>query len=164
MLPHDIPNRGFLGLVTSANVEGLLRKKLEQTGFFGARFRENAERALLLPKTSFKRRMPLWLIRLRSKRLLEAVRNTKDCPILIETWRTCLRDEFDLERLKQVLDEIDDREIAVSECSTTAASPFASNLVWKQTNAAMYADDTPLTTKGSGLRPSRLGQGAAPGP
>jgi ATP-dependent Lhr-like helicase len=153
MLPHDIPSRDLLGLVTSANVEGLLRKKLEQTGFFGGRFRENAERALLLPKTSFKRRMPLWLIRLRSKRLLEAVRDTQDFPILIETWRTCLRDEFDLERLKQVLDELDDREINLSECSTTAASPFASNLVWKQTNAAMYADDTPLTTRGSGLRP-----------
>lgn len=156
MLPHDLTSQDLLGLVTSANVEGLLRQQLEQTGFFGARFRENAERALLLPKTSFKRRMPLWLIRLRSKRLLEAVRNTQDFPILIETWRTCLRDEFDLERLKQVLDELDDREISLSECSTTIASPFASGLVWKQTNAAMYADDTPLTAKASGLRPELI--------
>ncbi len=35
--------------------EALLRRKLERTGFFGARFRENAERALLLPKSGFRR-------------------------------------------------------------------------------------------------------------
>jgi ATP-dependent Lhr-like helicase len=156
MLPHDLSASDLLGLVTSANVEGLLRKKLEQTGFFGARFRENAERALLLPKTGFRRRMPLWLMRLRSKRLREAVRSAEDFPMLIETWRTCLRDEFDLERLKQLLDEIDDRGIALSECFTTAASPFASGLVWKQTNTAMYADDTPLMAKESGVRPELI--------
>ncbi len=156
MLPHDLTAGDLLGLVTSANVEDLLRRKLEQTGFFGARFRENAERALLLPKMSFKRRMPLWLIRLRSKRLLEAVRPSEDFPILIETWRTCLRDEFDLEHLKQLLDEIADREIALEECFTPAASPFASGLVWKQTNAAMYADDTPIMAKESGLRPELI--------
>jgi ATP-dependent helicase Lhr and Lhr-like helicase len=156
MLPHDLTAGDLFQLVTPANVEGLLRKKLEQTGFFGARFRENAERALLLPKTSFKRRMPLWLMRLRSKRLLEAVRPAADFPILIETWRTSLRDEFDLERLKQLLDEIDDREIILSECRTAAASPFAAGLVWKQTNAAMYADDTPLLAKESGLKPELI--------
>ncbi len=153
MLPRDQPVREVLGLVTSANVETLLRKKLEQTGFFGARFRENAERALLLPKTSFQRRMPLWLIRLRSKRLFEAVRSSEDFPILLETWRTCLRDEFDLEQLKGLLDELDDREITISECRTASASSFGSGLVWKQTNAAMYADDTPLLAKESGLKP-----------
>jgi len=156
MLPHDLIARDILGLVTSSNVEGLLRKKLEQTGFFGARFRENAERALLLPRTGFRRRMPLWLIRLRSKKLFEAVRPSGDFPILIETWRTCLRDEFDLDRLKQLLDEVRDGEITLGESSTAVASPFAAGLVWKQTNAAMYADDTPLLAKESGLRPDLI--------
>ena len=46
---------------------------LEQSGFFGAKFRENAGRALLLPRGDFKKRLPLWLNRLRSKNLLAAV-------------------------------------------------------------------------------------------
>ncbi len=156
MAPRDLDPADLPGLVTPENVEALLRRKLEQTGFFGARFRENAERALLLPKSGFRRRMPLWLIRLRSKRLLEAVRPSEDFPVLIETWRTCLRDEFDLERLKELLDEVRGREIEVTLCSTPAASPFASGLVWKQTNAYMYDDDTPLLAKESGLKPDLI--------
>jgi ATP-dependent Lhr-like helicase len=156
MLPHDFQAGDVFTLVTPENVEGLLRRKLEQTGFFGARFRENAERALLLPKSGFRRRMPLWLIRLRSKKLLEAVKGYEDFPILIETWRACLQDEFDLGSLTLLLDEVREGRIRVSECVTRAASPFASGLVWKQTNKYMYDDDTPLLAKESSLRPELI--------
>ncbi|HEX9020833.1 MAG TPA: DEAD/DEAH box helicase, partial [Nitrospirota bacterium] len=156
MLPQEFEAKGLLSLVTPENVESFLRKKLEQTGFFGARFRENAERALLLPKSGFKRRMPLWLIRLRSKELLAAVRSYEDFPILLETWRTCLEDEFELDRVKALLDELREGAIRVSETVTRAASPFAGNLVWKQTNKYMYDDDTPLLARESALRPDLI--------
>ena len=99
----------------------------------------------------FKKRLPLWLNRLRSKKLLEAVRVYPDFPILLETWRTCLQDEFDLDNLKQLLDEIRDGRIKITEAVTTAASPFADGLIWKQTNTYMYADDSPRSGKTSGL-------------
>ncbi|HET6364393.1 MAG TPA: DEAD/DEAH box helicase, partial [Nitrospirota bacterium] len=156
MLPHEFRSQDIFSLVRPENVETLLRRKLEKTGFFGARFRENAERALLLPKSSFKRRMPLWLIRLRSKELLEAVRRYEDFPLLLETWRTCLEDEFDLENLKSVLEELRNRIIRVSETVTRSASPFAGHLVWKQTNMYMYEDDTPLLARESALRPDLI--------
>ncbi len=156
MVPREFWQRDLFDLVGPENVETFLRRKLEKTGFFGARFRENAERALLLPKSSFKRRMPLWLIRLRSKELLEAVRSYEDFPILLETWRTCLEDEFDLENLRTVLEELRNRIITVSETTTRAASPFADHLVWKQTNQLMYEDDTPLLARESALRPDLI--------
>jgi ATP-dependent Lhr-like helicase len=156
MLPPEFRFQDILSLVKPENVETLLRRKLEKTGFFGARFRENAERALLLPKSSFKRRMPLWLIRLRSKELLEAVRRYEDFPLLLETWRTCLEDEFDLKNLKSVLEEVRNRVIHISETVTRSASPFASHLVWKQTNQYMYEDDTPLLASESALRPDLI--------
>jgi ATP-dependent Lhr-like helicase len=156
LLPHEFRSQDLFSLVRPENVETLLRRKLEKTGFFGARFRENAERALLLPKSSFKRRMPLWLIRLRSKELLEAVRSYEDFPILLETWRTCLEDEFDLGSLKSVLEELRNHVINVSETATRVASPFASHLVWKQTNQYMYEDDTPLLARESALRPDLI--------
>ncbi len=87
-LPHEISAEELLSLVDSSNVETLLRKRLEGSGFFGARFRECAGRALLLPKRRFNQRMPLWLSRLRSQKLLDAVRNFEDFPILLEAWRT----------------------------------------------------------------------------
>jgi ATP-dependent helicase Lhr and Lhr-like helicase len=156
MLPRELRTDDLFSLLTPENIEFFLRKKLEQTGFFGARFRENAERALLLPKSSFKRRMPLWLIRLRSKELLAAVQSYEDFPILLETWRTCLKDEFDLDHVKTVLEELQTGSIHVSEIVTRTASPFAGNLVWKQTNKYMYEDDTPLLARESAVRPDLI--------
>ncbi|MHB8844841.1 MAG: DEAD/DEAH box helicase [Nitrospirota bacterium] len=156
MLPRDYPARDLFALLTPENVELFLRRRLEKTGFFGARFRENAERALLLPKSSFKRRMPLWLVRLRSKELLEAVRAYEDFPVLIETWRTCLQDEFDLVSLKAVLEEVRTGAVRLGQTITRSASPFAGRLVWKQTNTSMYDDDTPILARESALRPDLI--------
>jgi ATP-dependent helicase Lhr and Lhr-like helicase len=46
--------------------------------------------------------------------------------------------------------------VRVSNTMTRAASPFAGNLVWKQTNKYMYEDDTPLLARESALRPDLL--------
>ncbi|MFA6241437.1 MAG: DEAD/DEAH box helicase [Candidatus Hydrogenedentales bacterium] len=143
VLPANSPSFAPFDLVTSERVEALLRARLEQTGYFGARFRENAARALLLPRPSFKKRMPLWMTRQRSKRLLEAAEQYEDFPILVETWRTCLRDEFDLNSLRVALDEIRTGVIRCSQADTVSPSPFAENSVWRLTSLYMYADDTP---------------------
>jgi ATP-dependent helicase Lhr and Lhr-like helicase len=151
LLPHAFDVHKILDLVDGDNVERLLRECLEKTGYFGARFRENAGRALLLPRAGFKKRMPLWLNRLRSKKLMDAVLNFRDFPILLETWRTCLKDDFDLEHLKQLMDELNQGKIRIGECRTTKASVFAGSVIWQQTNTHMYADDASAGGKRSGL-------------
>ncbi|MCH9652035.1 MAG: DEAD/DEAH box helicase [Deltaproteobacteria bacterium] len=156
VLPEDGETAEVLSLVTAANLESLLRRGLEKTGFFGARFRHNAACALLLPRSDFRRRMPLWLSRLRSKKLLQSVRRYEDFPILMETWRTCLGDEFELDALRRRLDELQRGEIQVSHVFTTAPSPFAEGLIWKQTNKLMYEDDTPEDSEASRLRQDLL--------
>lgn len=155
-LPHEINLRTITELINAENLENLLRKKLEKTGLFGAMFRENAARALLLPKMSFNKRMPLWFNRLRSKKLLNAIITYKDFPILAETWRTCLNDNFDLPNLKKLLTEIKEEKIKFKEVFTEAPSPFASNLIWRQTNKYMYEDDTPVNPAVSGLKQDLL--------
>ncbi|MCL2337503.1 MAG: hypothetical protein FWC60_08805, partial [Firmicutes bacterium] len=151
MLPHSFASRDLFSLVAPQNLESLLRGKLESSGFFGAKFRENAGRALLLPKASFKKRMPLWLNRLRAKKLMAAVTPYADFPIMLETWRTCLKDEFDLETVSMLLDEINDGRIRISEAVTHRPSPFAADVVWRRTNKYMYEDDTPFEEQQSGL-------------
>ncbi len=151
MLPHSFALNDLFSLVSPQNLENLLRSKLESSGFFGAKFRENAGRALLLPRAGFKKRMPLWLNRLRAKKLMAAVTPYADFPIMLETWRTCFKDEFDLETVKQLLDEINDGRISISETVTYQPSPFASDVIWRQTNKYMYEDDTPFSEKQSGL-------------
>lgn len=152
LLPHDIDDlRQILFLVAPEKIESLLRASLEATGYFGARFRENAGRALLLSRTSFKRRMPLWLNRLRARKLLASVLRYRDFPILLETWRSSLQDDFDLANLKRLLEEIQDGEIRVTQIRTTVASPFAQGLIWLQTNKYVYQDDTPDMARTSAL-------------
>ncbi len=158
MLPHAHAAAELLTLVNSASVERLLRLHLEVSGFFGALFRENCGRALLLPKTSLKRRMPLWLNRLRAKKLLEATLGYRDFPILLETWRECLHDRFDLPTLKMLLDELETGQIAVSEIVSHHPTPFADGLVWRQTNTLMYEDDAPKGGKQSSLADSLIRQ------
>jgi len=157
-LPHSFSASDILHQVTPENLKVLLRKKLEKTGLFGARFRENAAIALLLPRKSFKKRMPLWLNRLRSKKLLEAVLPFDDFPILAETWRTCYHDNFDIQHLNLLLDEIRQGLIAVTETITHVPSPFTSNVLWQQVNKLMYEDDTPSDSKSSKLRQDILNE------
>ncbi|MBA2481188.1 MAG: DEAD/DEAH box helicase [Planctomycetes bacterium] len=142
-VPRGFTARDLLALVPARRIAPLLRARLSTTGFFGARFRENAARALLLPRPNLRERMPLWLTRLRAKKLLDIVADIPDFPIVVETWRTCLRDAFDLERLEALLGEFEDGTIALHEVRTDVPSPFAEGLAWTTTNIHVYADDTP---------------------
>jgi ATP-dependent helicase Lhr and Lhr-like helicase len=151
LLPREVEVRGLLLLVAPEQIETLLRASLEASAYFGARFRENAGRALLLPKTNFKRRMPLWLNRQRSKKLLAAISRYQDFPVLVETWRSALQDDFDLANLKNLLGEIRDGEIRISQSYTSAPSPFARGLIWSQTNKYVYLDDSSESGKPSEL-------------
>ena len=150
-LPHEATTEEILGLVPPGGIEELLRSRLEQTGFFGARFRENAGRALLLPRGGFRRRVPLWLNRQKAKRLLERVAGYGDFPVVLETWRTVLRDEMEVEVLRRRLTELVGGTIRVDEAVTSIPSPFAANLRWKMTNKLMYEDDSPEAGTGPAL-------------
>jgi ATP-dependent Lhr-like helicase len=156
LLPHETDAEEILSLVTGSTVEGLLRQRLEVSGFFGARFRECAGRALLLPRRSMRQRMPLWMSRLRSQKLLDAVMGYEDFPVLLETWRTCLQDEFDMEGLRAMLTELESGAIEWSETATDLPSPMARNVTWRQINEYMYRDDTPAGGKRSRLRDDLL--------
>ncbi|HEB09580.1 MAG TPA: ATP-dependent helicase [Spirochaetales bacterium] len=145
LLPADFDILQLFDLVKPDNLERLLRKKLESSGFFGAHFRQNAGRALLLPRSGFQKRMPLWHTRLRSKKLFESVLGYENFPILLETWRTCLQDEFDLENLKQLLQELQSGKIKCTVVKASVFSPFAANLVWQQQDKHIYEGDSAFT-------------------
>ncbi|MFH1567990.1 MAG: DEAD/DEAH box helicase, partial [Gemmatimonadota bacterium] len=141
VLPHEDAGEVLLSLVTAANFESLLRQRLEGSGFFGARFRESAGRALLLARSHHNQRIPLWITRLRSQKLFDAVTRYEDFPILVEAWRTCLQDEFDLPALQRTLAELETGALAWSAVRTAHPSPFARSITWRQINQYMYMGD-----------------------
>jgi ATP-dependent Lhr-like helicase len=124
-------------------VEELVVAELSASALFGARFRENAGRALLIPRARPGKRTPLWQQRLKSQTLLEVARSYPDFPIILETYRECLRDVLDLPGLVALLSKLHRREISLVEVETPTASPFASSLLFDYVATYMYEGDTP---------------------
>jgi ATP-dependent Lhr-like helicase len=124
-------------------VEAQVVAELGGSALFGARFRENAGRALLIPRAYPGRRTPLWQQRLKAQGLLEVARRYPDFPIVLETYRECLRDVLDLPGLRELLRGIATREVALVEVETQSASPFAGSLLFDYVATYMYEGDTP---------------------
>ena len=141
---------GLLGL-SAAEAEQLVMEEVGSTSLFGARFRMNAARALLLPRGNPRRRMPLWLQRLKSLDLLQTVREFPSFPVLVETYRDVLQDAFDMNGLRSVLDEIEKGAISVHVVETQVPSPFASSLQFGFVMDWLYGDDTPRAEQRAAL-------------
>jgi ATP-dependent Lhr-like helicase len=128
-------------------IEELVVSSLPDTALFASRFRENAARALLLPRRRPGERTPLWQQRQRSADLLRVARGYPSFPILLETTRECLRDVFDLPALTEVLRELRSRSIRMVGVDVPKASPFASSLLFGWIAQYMYEGDAPMAER-----------------
>jgi ATP-dependent Lhr-like helicase len=149
-LGMGVPLQSLLGL-SGAEAEQLVLEEVGSTSLFGARFRMNAARALLLPRGNPRRRMPLWLQRLKSLDLLQVVRQFPSFPILVETYREVLQDAFDMQGLKETLAEITSGNIRVHSVQTDSPSPFAASLQFGFVMDWLYGDDTPRAEQRAAL-------------
>ena len=141
VVPEAALLKALASLAGEGRLEAMLRSHLESSGVFGAQFRANASRALLLPKGGPGKRMPLWMSRIRAKRLYAAVRSCEDFPIVVETWRSCLSDLFDLEGTRDLIRRIAGGSVEVSVFRSRAPSPFAREAVWHEVSDNMYRTD-----------------------
>jgi ATP-dependent Lhr-like helicase len=139
----DEPPRAELVMVEPDEVEDLVVRELGSSALFGARFRENAARALLIPRAYPGKRTPLWQQRLKAQSLLEVAKQYGQFPIVLETYRECLRDVLDVPGLVELLRGLHTRELSLVEAETSRASPFASSLLFDYVATYMYEGDTP---------------------
>jgi ATP-dependent Lhr-like helicase len=139
----DEPPSGELVQIDPECLEDLIVSELSSSALFGARFRENAARALLIPRAYPGKRTPLWQQRLKSQSLLEVAKRYEDFPIVLETYRECMRDVLDLPGLRELLSKLHRRELSLVEVETATASPFASSLLFDYVATYMYEGDIP---------------------
>jgi len=128
-------------------VEALVLRQLGSTALFAAKFRENASRALLLPRRRPGVRTPLWQQRKRSADLLAVAARFPTFPMLLETYRECLRDVFDMPALVSTLRAVRERTVRVTTVDTTAPSPFAASLMFGFVANYIYDGDAPLAER-----------------
>ena len=139
----DEPPSADLIMVEPDELEDLVVRELSGSALFGARFRENASRSLLIPRAYPGKRTPLWQQRLKSQSLLEVARDFPRFPVILETYRECLRDVLDIPSLRQILTDLQSRKLSLVEVETPTASPFASSLLFDYVATYMYEGDTP---------------------
>ncbi|MGA2537820.1 MAG: helicase-related protein [Terracidiphilus sp.] len=134
-------------LVESAEAMALVLRQLGTTALFAGRFREAAGRALLLPRRRADARSPLWQLRKRSYDLLSVAARYPKFPLLLEAYRECLRDVFDMPALIETLRAIEQRQLRVHVVETRKPSPFASSLLFSYVANFLYDGDAPLAER-----------------
>ncbi len=134
-------------LVESAEAMQLVLRQLGSTALFAGRFREAAGRALLLPRRRADQRSPLWQLRKRSYDLLSVASRYPSFPLLLEAYRECLRDVFDMPALIETLRAIEQRQLRIHVVETHKPSPFASSLLFSYVANFVYDGDAPLAER-----------------
>ena len=128
-------------------IEDEVVQALDGAAVFAARFRENAGRALLLPRRYPGQRSPLWNQRKKARDLLAVTARYGTFPILLETYRECLRDVFDLPGLVEILKRIESGEVRVVTVDSRTPSPFAAQLLFYYVGNFIYDDDAPAAER-----------------
>ncbi|HEX6490256.1 MAG TPA: DEAD/DEAH box helicase [Gaiellaceae bacterium] len=132
-----------LVLIDPEEIEDLVVQEVGNSALFGARFRENAARALLIPRRRPDQRTPLWQQRLKAQSLLQVARKYPAFPVVLETYRECLQDVFDLPALQRLLQGLRTRQLDLVDVETPSASPYSASLLFDYVANYMYEDDTP---------------------
>ncbi len=143
----DQPPDADLLLLEPAEAAELVQSQLGATALFAAKFREAASRALLLPRRRADGRTPLWQQRKRAYDLLSVASRYASFPILLEAYRECLRDVFDMPALAETLRAIGNRQIRTHVVDSRTPSPFAGALLFSYVANYIYDGDAPLAER-----------------
>ncbi len=139
--PEEI-ERALVALA-DGGVRGRLVDELRDAPYFALRFRRNAGRALLLPRSRPGRRVPLWLQRLRSHDLLSYASAHPRFPMVVETYREILEDALPIDVLEEFLGRTARGEASFACRRGVGPSPFAAALVLDFVGKYMYEVDQP---------------------
>jgi ATP-dependent Lhr-like helicase len=134
-------------LPTPAEFKELVLRQLGSTSLFAAKFREAAGRALLLPKRRAGMRAPLWQQRKRAADLLAVAAQFPSFPMLLEAYRECIRDVFDLPAATGILAAVQRGAIRVTHLESQQPSPFAASLLFSYVANYIYEGDAPLAER-----------------
>ncbi len=143
----DTPPEASLLLPSPDELDDRVMAQLGASALFAARFREIASRALLLPKRRPGQRSPLWQLRKRAHDLLGVAARFNSFPMLLETYRECLREVFDLPALRGVLEDVHAGRIATVVADPASPSPFAAAVLFGFVANFIYEGDAPLAER-----------------
>lgn len=129
-VPRSIELRGLDKLISSSDLESLLRRALKDSEIFKQRFRHTAARSFMILRNYKGREVSVNRQQIRSSYLLDTLRSVERVPVIEETYREILEDVMDLQDATLVLKMIESGEMAVGFVDfSSIPSPFAHNVV-----------------------------------
>jgi ATP-dependent Lhr-like helicase len=129
-VPKPFTLEGLTSYVSTDTLERRLRESIKDSELFMQRFRHVATRSFMVLRNYKGKELSVGRQQLRSQRLLDALHELSDFPVISETYNEILDEVMDLERAKEVLTSIErgEREVEYIPFSSVP-SPFAHNIV-----------------------------------
>lgn len=147
IIGHAVHLENIFSLLSPTTIKEALIRLLPATPLFSMNLRYNLNRALLVNAKQAGKRVPLWIQRLRSAEVAQSISKFSDHPIIVETYRECLNDLFDLDSLVLLLKEIVTGQIQVIDLYTKKPSPFTSEISFNFWQIFQYVEDLPIAER-----------------
>lgn len=120
----------ILGMLSSKDLEPILRKSIKDSEIFKLRFRHTAARSFMILRNYMGRPISVNRQQIRSAYLLDNLGNMENEPVIEETYREVLEDDMDIKNAKVVLQMIENGKMGVQTIYFTGTpSPFAHSII-----------------------------------
>lgn len=129
-VPKDMDLTRLPSLLKSDRLEEVLREAVRDSELFAQRFRHTATRSFMILRNYKGKELSVSRQQLRSRRLLDALHELEDFPVMAETYAEILTEVMDLEHAREVLQSIERGERWVEFIPfSSVPSPFAHNII-----------------------------------
>jgi ATP-dependent Lhr-like helicase len=134
-------------LLSRENFEDEIFEELPRDPLFNISLRYNLTRSLLVDSGGFGKRNPLWIQRIRCAEAAQMVLGEPDHPVVVETYRECMNDIFDIKSLYALIENISRGRVHVLDVYNERPSPFTQELIFNFWQVYQYTYDLPAAER-----------------
>ena len=135
----DIKN--IIELINTGNFINYVRDSISNTTIFKERFRQCATRALMVLRKYKGHEVSIVIQQLRSDRVLKALENIHNFPVIMETYREIMNDMMDVPAALRYISEIIERGNYTIADYSTKSSPFSLSLILASVSDIVLMED-----------------------
>lgn len=118
------------GMLSSKELETILRKAVRNSEIFKLRFRHTAARSFMILRNYQGRPISVNRQQTRSSYLLDALGDMENMPVIEETYREVLEDDMDIKNARVILEALDSGDMTIDvQHFTGTPSPFAHSII-----------------------------------
>lgn len=128
--PRRLELEKLSSLISSQDLDSVLRRAVKDSELFRQRFRHTATRSFMILRNYRGRPVSVNRQQVRSSYLLESLEQMEDVPVIEETYREVLEDDMDIHNARIILESIESGEMQMEVMPySDTPSPFAHSVI-----------------------------------